>query len=114
MTIFDKGFYTILGCAVLMILIAVPLALRKIPPNVVYGYRTRATLANDEIWYAANAHFGRGLIVASVCGAALAYLLHRFQPLPPDVFLPVSVGLLAAPALVAAVATSRFVRALKD
>jgi hypothetical protein len=114
MNIFDKGFFTILGCSALLILVAVPLALRKIPPNAAYGFRMRATMANDKIWYAANAHFGRGLILSAICGAVLAYLLHLFQPLSPDAFLPVSVILLVAPSLIAALATSRYVRSLED
>jgi len=35
MNIFDNGFSTILGCSGLLILVAVPLALRMIPRNVV-------------------------------------------------------------------------------
>jgi hypothetical protein len=38
--------------------------------------------------------------------------VHRFQPFAPDVFLPVSVVLLAAPSLLAALATARYVRTL--
>jgi uncharacterized membrane protein len=112
MSIFDKGFVTIVACAALLILVALPLALRKVPRNVAYGFRTRATMADDEIWYAANAHFGRGLIVASLCGVFAAYLIHRFQPFPPAVFLPVSILVLIAPSLVAALATARYVRAI--
>lgn len=114
MTVYDKGFWTIVGCAVVLMLVALPLALRKIPRNVAYGFRTRATLANDEIWYAANAHFGRGLIVATLCGLIAAYIVDRLRPFPPDIFLPVSVGLLLAPSLVAAIATARYVRGLED
>lgn len=110
MSIFDKGFFTIIACAVLLILVALPLALRKVPRNVVYGYRTRATMANDEIWFEANAHFGRGLIVGSLCGAFVGYLIYRFQPFAPSVFLPVSVLVLVVPSLVAAVATAHHVR----
>jgi hypothetical protein len=113
MSIFGKGFVTILGCSALLILVAVPLALRKVPRNIVYGFRTRATMANDEIWFAANAHFGRGLIAASVSGAVAAFLMYVFRPFPPDVFLPVSILVLVAPSLVAAVATSRYVRSLR-
>ena len=114
MSIFDKGFFTILGCAALLVLVAVPLALRKIPRNVAYGFRTRATMANDEIWYQANAHFGRGLIASSLCGTLLAFLIYVFQPFSPGVFLPVSVLVLVAPSLVATLATARFVRTLDD
>ncbi|MEP7216409.1 MAG: SdpI family protein [Anaerolineaceae bacterium] len=112
MSIFDKGFATILACAALLILVAIPLALRKVPRNVVYGYRTRATMADEEIWFEANAHFGRGLIVASICGAFAGYLIYRFRPFAPTVFLPVSVLVLVVPSLFVAVATARYVRSM--
>lgn len=112
MSIFDKGFFTILGCSAVFILIAIPLALRKVPRNVVYGFRTRTTLSDDGVWFDANAHFGRGLIVASVCSAFAAWVSHVFQPFPPDLFLPVSLVVLVAPILLATIATARFIRSL--
>jgi hypothetical protein len=112
MSIFDKGFLTILGCSALLILVAIPLALRKVPRNVAYGFRTRATMANDDIWFEANAHFGRGLIASSLCGTFLAYVIYVLQLFPPAVFLPVSILVLVVPSLVAAIATARYVRSL--
>ena len=112
MTIFEKGFFTILGLSLVLILIAIPLALRKVRPNVVYGYRTRATLSDEDVWYDANAYFGSRLIVACLCGAVAAWALYVLKPLPPDLFLPVSLVVLVAPTLVAAVATARFVKTL--
>lgn len=112
MSIYDKGFFTILACSGLLILIAVPLAFRKIPRNIAYGFRTRATMANDEIWYEANAHFGRGLIASTVCGALVACAIYVLQPFSREVFLPVSILVLVAPSLVAAVVTARYVRSL--
>jgi hypothetical protein len=112
MNVFDKGFLTILGCAALLVLVAVPLVLRKIPRNIAYGFRTRATMASDEIWYEANAHFGRGLIAATLCGTFVAWLIHVYQPFSPDVFLPISILVLAAPSLIAVLATARYVRTL--
>ncbi len=112
MTVVEKGFFTILGVALVLILVAIPLVLRKVAPNVVYGYRTRATLAKEDVWYEANAYFGKRLIVACLFGAAVAWALYVSRPLPPDLFLPVSLLVLAAPTLVAVFATSRFVRTL--
>ena len=112
MTVFEKGFFTILGLSVVLILVAIPLALRKVRPNVVYGYRTRATLSDEDVWYDANAYFGSRLIVACLCGAVAAWALYVLKPLPPDLFLPVSLVVLVAPTLVAAVATARFVKTL--
>lgn len=112
MTVFEKGFFTVLGLSIALILVAIPLALGKVPPNVVYGFRTRATLSSEETWYDANAYFGRRLIIACLCGVLAAWALYVLKPFPPDVFLPVSLVVLVAPTLVAAVATARFVKTL--
>jgi uncharacterized membrane protein len=111
-TVYEKGFMTILACDALFVLVAIPLALRKVRPNVAYGYRTRATLADEGRWYEANAYFGRRFIVASLASAAAAFFLSSPGLLSPDAFLPVSVVLLGAPVAVAGVLTSRFVAAL--
>ncbi len=112
MSVFEKGVVTILGCAVLMALIAIPLALRKAPRNIFYGFRTRSTLRDDATWYAANAHFGRGLLIASLFTAVGIVVLYG-AGLEPAVFLKVSVGVLVAPLAVAILSTFRFIRSLK-
>ena len=115
MTIYEKGLVTILVVDAVSILISIPLVLRKIGPNVVYGYRTRATLSDPALWYEANALFGRRLIAASLVSALAALFLARPGLISPDTFLPVSVVLLGAPVAVAGVMTSRFVaRYVKD
>ena len=58
-SVYFKSFVTILACASLFALMAIPLILRKIPRNGAYGFRTPKTLSNDELWYKANAYFGR-------------------------------------------------------
>ena len=52
--------------AVFNIAISVPLILRKVPPNLLYGFRTRKTMSDPRIWYAANALGGKNLVVASM------------------------------------------------
>ena len=52
----------------LFIGISVPMVLRRIPPNQFYGFRTRKTLSDSDIWYKANKYMGRDFIVA---GAAI-------------------------------------------
>lgn len=112
MNVYDKGFVTILAVSALVMAIAIPLALRWIPRNVAYGFRTRATMSSDATWYEANAYFGRALLISTLCGAFLAYVVYLVRPFSPAVFLPVSVLILAAPTLVATVATVRRVRRL--
>lgn len=113
MTVFAKGAVTIVSCDLLLVALAIPLVLRKIPPNWAYGFRTPATLSDERIWYEANAHFGRGLLVACVVSAALILILYRTELLSPYAFLNVSLGVLVVPTLIAALATQRFVRSLR-
>ena len=107
MDIYDKGLITILGLALLFIVVAVPLVLRKVPRNVAYGFRTRATMGSDEVWFAANAHF-----IASLCGAFVAIGVYLFRPLSPQDFLPVSVLIMVIPSLIATMKTARYVRSI--
>ena len=58
-------FITVL-LPIINILISLPLVLKLIPLNRWYGFRTRKTLSNPDIWYEANYKGGVGLIVASV------------------------------------------------
>jgi len=112
MTVYEKGVITIVVCAGVFALLAIPLMLRMVPRNVVYGYRTRATLADDVVWYEANAYFGRALLMASIFSALTIFILYRGEYLSPRAFLNVSVVVLVAPSAIAGLATSRRVRSL--
>lgn len=115
MSVYEKGLITVLGVNALLALIAAPLVRRKIPPNGLYGYRTRATLSDTELWYAANAHFGRRLLWAAFIGAAAAAVVYLWGDLSPQGFLRASMLLLVVPSGVAALLTHFFVRAwLRD
>jgi hypothetical protein len=52
--------------AVLLILFAVPLWMRMVPPNRFYGVRTRATLSDQQQWYAVNARAGFDLLASGI------------------------------------------------
>ena len=54
-----------------MAAVAIPLILKRVPPNRLYGVRTRRTLRDRDVWFAANAFGGWALII----GAALSALL---------------------------------------
>ena len=63
----------------LMVALAIPMILRRIKPNVWYGFRTRKTLSNEKIWYDVNAHAGKRLLVAGVL-ITLAAIVCAFIP----------------------------------
>ena len=51
--------------ALLLIGLAVPLILQKVPPNGFYGFRLPKTQSDPRIWYAANRGAGVNLAVGS-------------------------------------------------
>jgi uncharacterized membrane protein len=67
--------------ALITIAICIPLVLRKVPPNLFYGVRTRKTLSDPRIWYEANYKGGITLAVGSMaallCWAVLMLLWDR-------------------------------------
>jgi len=55
---------------------SVPLALRLIPRNPVYGVPTERTLADEKTWLRVNAFAGKAMLIA--CGvAALLILMYQ-------------------------------------
>ena len=58
--------------ALILFIIAVPLALGVIPRNRLYGFRTRRTLADDVTWFRVNRFAGFGVMIASAIYCAVA------------------------------------------
>jgi uncharacterized membrane protein len=56
----------IAGSGLLIALLAIPLILRRVPPNSLYGVRTKASFASDSDWYRINAIGGRYLTLAGI------------------------------------------------
>jgi hypothetical protein len=65
------GVIVPVAIGLLFTVVGLPLARRRVPRNGWYGYRIRATLRDDEIWYAVNERGGRHLILL---GAILVLL----------------------------------------
>lgn len=51
-----------MGVGVLLVGLAIPLIQRRVRPNALYGLRVPATLADEWVWYEANARTGRNLL----------------------------------------------------
>ena len=56
-------------------LLGIPMLKRLVPPNHVYGLRVAATLADESIWYEANARSGRDSIIVGIAIVVVALLL---------------------------------------
>jgi len=58
---------------VLLIALGLPLARGRVRPNRLYGLRSRETLADEAIWYRANALLGRGQVALGATLLVLAW-----------------------------------------
>jgi hypothetical protein len=59
----------------LLFVLAIPLWMRVVPRNVLYGVRTRATMADPALWYDVNAACGRDLAVAGALVTVGAWVI---------------------------------------
>ena len=66
------------GVGLLLVLIAIPMLLRRVPPNAFYGLRVPATYADVWVWYEANALAGRDMVALGVLLTVLALVLPAF------------------------------------
>jgi uncharacterized membrane protein len=80
--------------AVLLILFAVPLWMRMVPPNRFYGVRTRATLDDEQRWYAVNARTGLDLLLSGVVLLAGIFIIERIGATWPVEFRNLASALL--------------------
>ena len=57
--------------AVVIAGVSVPLILKMVPPNHLYGFRTPSTLSDRALWYRANAFAGWAFLVAAAASIVL-------------------------------------------
>ncbi len=50
------------GSGLLLVGISIPLIQRRVKPNYWYGFRTRRTLSDPQIWYDVNAYAGQAAV----------------------------------------------------
>ena len=102
--------WALLAC-ILTAATSVPLALRRIPPNPVYGFRTRFTKSNPQVWYDANAFVGRLMIVASIVSAAIL----EWSPLPAgEALIPAIAAVVLVPIVLVTLAGFVYLRHLRE
>lgn len=65
---------TVVGSYLLIAGLSVPLILQRVPPNRFYGFRSKRTLGDEEIWYRVNRLGGVFLLLSSL-GTLIASLV---------------------------------------
>ena len=65
----------LIASCVMFAIMSIPLVLRLVPPNGIYGFRTSATHSSPAVWYSANAFMGWALLIAAIVSATLLAVL---------------------------------------
>ncbi len=65
------------GIPLISIIVAFPLVLQRVPPNLWYGFRTRKTLSDPIIWYRANYLGGFAMLYAGILALCVNVVLAR-------------------------------------
>ena len=64
----------------LLFAVGIPLVLKLVPPNPVYGVRTSKRFSNREVWYAANRSAGINMAIAGIAIAVAALVVPLLMP----------------------------------
>jgi uncharacterized membrane protein len=93
--------------------LSVPLILRKIPPNGLYGFRTPATVENPQIWYKVNVYAGRRLLVVGLGSAVGAIILYYTVNSSIDAYALSCLGIFLALFLWAIITSFLYLRSIQ-
>jgi uncharacterized membrane protein len=74
--------FVFMGC--LFIGFAIPLILRKVPPNIWYGFRFPKTVNNPKVWYPANHYSGKLLLYAGILTIGLSMICASLPGITPE------------------------------
>jgi hypothetical protein len=58
-----------------LIILSIPMILRWVPPNRLYGFRVLAALSDRLVWYDANALAGRHMLVLGAVMVMLEFVI---------------------------------------
>ena len=72
---------------IMFIVLALPLAGRRVPPNRWYGLRVPATFADKTVWYDANAATGRDMVGFGSVATVIALVLSHVARVRTEIYV---------------------------
>jgi uncharacterized membrane protein len=98
----------------ILIALAVPLVLRKIPPNPLYGFRIEWTREDPELWYSVNAYTGKWLVFVGACSVIGAIVLAFIPGINLVEYAFGCLAVFGAPFILALIQSIRFLRMMES
>jgi len=97
----------------LLIILAIPMIRRKVPPNRWYGFRVSRALNDPAVWYPANAYAGKLLFIFGLVVLGATFLIPRiFSELSQDSLAILMSVLLLGGILIVFLLSMRFLRSI--
>ncbi|MEW6352325.1 MAG: SdpI family protein [Thermodesulfobacteriota bacterium] len=103
----DKTCITMIGIGILVVLVSVPLILRKIKMNGVYGFRIGKAFESDENWYTINEFGGKALALWGVAIIVAGIVASLLEPASVLTFFNVCMLSVAIPIVATALYAKR-------
>ncbi len=76
----EKIGITVIGLGIVVILVSIPLILRKIKMNCAYGFRIPKAFESDENWYRVNAFGGKVLALWGIVEMIVGVFCFSMEP----------------------------------
>lgn len=83
----------VIGLGALVIVLELPLAMKLVGPNHLYGFRVGKTLSDERIWYLVNSYAGKRCVLTGVITIVLAVAL-RLAAVSPATYGAICVSVL--------------------
>jgi uncharacterized membrane protein len=109
MPVFVLGFLT---AGIALICLAVPLIHRKVPPNLLYGFRVRQTLDDSSVWYPANEYAAWQFVWLGIAGIIVTIAAYFIPGIQLDLYASIIGVFYLVGILIAAVRSYAFLRTL--
>jgi hypothetical protein len=88
---------------IVFVILAWPLAARRVPPNRWYGLRVPATFADETVWYDANAVAGREMMSFGALVTVIALVLPHVAHVGSQTYAAICAGVFGLGSLILAI-----------
>lgn len=100
-----------IGLSVLVIVVELPLAMNRVKPNRLYGFRVHKTLSDERIWYLVNSYAGKRSVLTGIITIVFAVAL-RLRAMSPATYGAICVLLLVGGLVLTIVTTLIYMKPL--
>ena len=102
--------YLYLFAGLLLVGLSIPLILKKIKPNALYGFRVQQTLDDPSIWYAVNAYSGKWLLTAGIATIVAAGGFYLIPGISLDAYALACLGVVGTLLVIGFVQSLRYMK----